>query len=212
LEEKGIFSIESFLQARRLMYWQVYLHKTAVSAERMVVNIIRRAKYLAAAGEKIKGSDALLFFLRKKFSLNDFPKEALLAFGQLDDNDIWGAIKLWRNHPDSILSSLCNQILNRELFQIQLTTTPIKKSQVENVRHEINNTYGVLRNDASYLFSHGTLSNEAYISGGQPINILTKSGKVIDIAQASDLPTIQAMSKIVKKNYLCWPNNLSLSD
>ncbi|MGC4022655.1 MAG: HD domain-containing protein [Cyclobacteriaceae bacterium] len=211
VEEKGIFSIESFLHARRLMYWQVYLHKTAVSAERMVVNIVRRAQYLSSAGEKIHGSDALLYFLKNKIDLHDFSEDVLSKFGQLDDTDIWGGIKLWRNNPDPILSSLCNQILQRELFKIQLTTQPIKKAQVEKVRHEVAREFKVLRNDTTYLFSHGSLSNEAYVSGGQPINVLTQAKKVIDIAQASDLPTIQAMSKVVKKNYLCWPKKLGLT-
>jgi len=214
VEEKGIFSIESFLQARRLMYWQVYLHKTVVSVERMVVNIVRRAQYLALAEEKINGSEALLWFLKNKFSLSEFSHhpEALEIFGHLDDHDIWGSVKLWRNHPDAILSGLCNRLMQRDLFQIQLTTTPIKKSQIEEVRLEIHHSFGVLRNDATYLFSHGTVSNEAYVSGGQSINILMKNGQVLDIVMASDLPTIQAMSKIVKKNYLCWPKNLSLSN
>jgi HD superfamily phosphohydrolase len=214
VEEKGIFSIESFLQARRLMYWQVYLHKTAVSAERMVVNLVRRAHYLAQAGEKIGGSEALLWFLKNKFTLSEFTHhpEALETFGQLDDNDIWGSIKLWRNHPDAIVSGLCNRLLQRDLFQIQLTVSPIKKSKIEKVKLEIHKSFGVLRNDANYLFAYGTVSNEAYISGGQSISILMKNGKVLDMEEASDLPTIQAMSKIVKKNYLCWPKNLTLSD
>ncbi len=214
VEEKGIFSIENFLQARRLMYWQVYLHKTAVSAERMLVNIVRRAQYIVLAGQEINGSEALLWFLKNPFSLSEFSHlpEALEMFGQLDDHDIWGSIKLWRNHPDAILSGLCNRLLQRDIFQIQLTTAPIKKTQIEKVRLEIHHAFGVLRNDANYLFSHGTVSNEAYVSGGQAINILLKNGQVIDLVQASDLPTIQAMSKIVKKNYLCWPKNLFLSN
>ena len=212
VEEKGIFSIESFLQARRLMYWQVYLHKTAASAERMVVNIVRRAQYLAQAGDKINGSEALLWFLKNKFSLSEFTHqpEALEIFGQLDDNDIWGSIKLWRNHQDAILSGLCNRLLQRDLFQIQLTATPVKKTKIEKVKLEIHKSFGVLRNDTNYLFAHGTVSNEAYISGGQSISILMKNGNVLDMEEASDLPTIQAMSKIVKKNYLCWPKNLTL--
>ncbi|MBS1680185.1 MAG: HD domain-containing protein [Bacteroidetes bacterium] len=211
VEEKGIFSIESFLHARRLMYWQVYLHKTAVSAERMMVNVIRRAQYIASSGGKITGSDALLFFLGKKITLPDFSEEVLAHFAQLDDHDIWGAIKLWCNHPDRILKTLCTQLLQRELFRIELTSTPIKKIQVEKVRQEISREYKVLHKEANYLFSHGSLSNEAYIAGGQPINILMKSKKVVDIAHASDLPTIQAMSKVVKKNYLCWPRRLNLT-
>lgn len=214
VEEKGIFTIESFLHARRLMYWQVYLHKTAVSVERMMVNIVKRAQYLASAGEKVPGSDALLFFLKGKYSASELAHDhdALEAFGHLDDNDLWGAIKLWRNHSDGILKDLCKKILHRELFKIQLTPSPIKKTEAEKVRQEIQQQYSVLQKEASYYFSHGSVSNEAYISGGQPINIWMKNGKLLDIAQASDLPTIQAMSKIVKKNYLCWPKNLSLSN
>jgi HD superfamily phosphohydrolase len=212
VEEKGIFSIESFLHARRLMYWQVYLHKTAVSAERMMVNIIRRAQYLVHAGEPLIASEALQLFLKQTYSLSEFTEKSTLleTFGQLDDNDVWGAIKLWRDHSDEILSGLCNRLLLRELFQISLRLEPIKKAEIEKVRHEVHQTFGVLRKDANYLFSYGSVSNEAYVTADQPINILTKSGHVIDIAQASDLPTIKAMSKIVEKSYLCWPKNIYL--
>lgn len=213
VEEKGIFSIESFLHARRLMYWQVYLHKTSVSAERMLVNIIKRAQYLCEAGEELSASEPLKVFLKKSYSLSDFSgnKNTLLeTFGQLDDNDIWGALKLWRDHRDEILSGLCNRLLLRELFQINLTPEPIRKSEIEKVREQVHKAFGILRKDANYLFSFGTVSNEAYVTGGQPIHVLTKSGEVMDIAQASDLPTIKAISKIVEKNYLCWPKNLYL--
>jgi HD superfamily phosphohydrolase len=214
VDEKGIFTIESFLHARRLMYWQVYLHKTAVSAERMIVNIVKRAQYLANAGEKIIASDALSFFLKGKYSADELAhdRDALEAFGRMDDNDLWGAVKLWQFHSDSILNTLCSKVLHRELFQIQLTQSPIKKIEAEKVLRKIQREFKVLQKEASYYFSHGSVSNEAYVSGGQSINILMKNGKLLDIAQASDLHTIQAMSKIVKKNYLCWPKNLSLSN
>jgi uncharacterized protein len=212
VEEKGIYSIESFLHARRLMYWQVYLHKTALSAERMMVNIIRRGQYLLQAGEDLPATDALRNFLMNDYKLVDFNDrpELLDIFGQMDDNDIWGTIKNWKNHPDTILSGLCNRLLQRELFQIVLSTEPIKKTAVEKVRLEIHQRYGILRKDTNYLYSLGTVSNEAYVSGGKPINILTKKGEVVDIAHASDLPSIKAISKIVEKNYLCWPKNVSL--
>jgi HD superfamily phosphohydrolase len=212
VEEKGIFSIESFLHARRLMYWQVYLHKTSVSAERMLVNLIRRAQYLSHAEDSLTGSEPLKLFLRQNYTLAEFSTQPdlLETFGQLDDSDIWGAIKLWRDHPDEILSGLCNRLLIRELFQISLRVDPIKKSEIESVRHAVHQSFGILRKDANYLFSYGTVSNEAYITGGQPINILTKSGQVVDIVEASDLPTIRAMSKIVEKNYICWPKNIYL--
>jgi len=212
VEEKGIYSIESFLNARRLMYWQVYLHKTALSAERMMVNIIRRAQYLLKAGEDLPATEALKNFLIKDYQLSDFNENSDLLdlFGQMDDNDIWGAIKMWRNSSDAILSGLCNRLLQRELFQVVLSADPIKKSVVEKVRKEIRQIYGILNQDTNYLYSLGTVSNEAYVSGGKSINILTKKGEVVDIAHASDLPSIKAISKIVEKNYLCWPKNVSL--
>jgi uncharacterized protein len=212
VEEKGIYSIENFLHSRRLMYWQVYLHKTALAAERMMINIIRRAQYLSRAGEALPASEALKNLLMNSYTLTEFSErpELLDAFGQMDDHDIWGALKLWRNHPDLILSGLCNRLLTRELFQIVLSTDPIRKTMVEKVRQEIHQVYGILRKDAHYLFSWGTVTNEAYVSGGKSINILNKQGNVVDIALASDLPSIKAISKIVEKNYLCWPKNVSL--
>lgn len=211
VEEKGIYSIESFLNARRLMYWQVYLHKTTVSTERMLVNLVRRAQALVRAGEQLFASDALLTFLKMDFTPSAFREnqEVLNLFGQLDDNDIWGAVKFWRNHPDKILALLARMMIDRKLFQIKLSTEPIKRNQVEKIREAIMDEYGILRAEASYLFSHGTVTNEAYAEG-QEINILMRNGELLDIAQASDLPNIKAISKIVKKNYLCWPKNVSL--
>jgi HD superfamily phosphohydrolase len=211
VEEKGIYSIESFLNARRLMYWQVYLHKTTVSTERMLVNLVRRAQALVRAGEQLYASDALLTFLKMDFTPTVFKEnqEVLNLFGQLDDNDIWGAVKFWRNHPDKILALLARMMIDRKLFQIKLSTGPIERNQVEKIREAIMDEYGILRAEASYLFSHGTVTNEAYAEG-QEINILMRNGELLDIAQASDLPNIKAISKIVKKNYLCWPKNVSL--
>lgn len=213
IEEKGIYSIENFLNARRLMYWQVYLHKTAVGAERILVNLIKRAQYLVQSGENLNCSNALQFFLRSAYTIEDFQQEVVLQnYGALDDNDIWGAIKLWQSHTDKILSTLCKMILNRNLFQIILSNNPIQKTKVEELKNKIANQYKILRKDTSFLFSHGTVSNEAYISGGQGIHILTRDGEVLEIGQASDLPNIKALSKIVKKSYLCWPKNVSLSN
>lgn len=211
VDEKGIYSIENFLNARRLMYWQVYLHKTAVSAERMLVNLIRRAQYLVQSGEVLPCSISLQLFLMNSFTIEDFRQHKVIdQFGHLDDNDIWGAIKLWQNHPDQILATLCKMLLYRNLFQIILTNESIEKAKIENIRSEISDSYKVLRKDASFLFSYGVVSNEAYVSGGQGINILTKKGELKEIADASDLPNIKALSKIVKKSYLCYPKNVSL--
>lgn len=212
VEEKGIYNIESFISSRRLMYWQVYLHKAAVSAERLLVNIIKRAQYLASSGEKIPCSSALSIFLHNSYTLDDFSekRDLLNAFGTLDDFDVWGAIKLWQSSKDPVLAMLCNMLLNRTLFQIKLSTAPIQKSDVEKVKVAIQKAMKLSKRDAAYLFSHGTVSNEAYLLERNSIQVLMKSGELLDVAQASDLPHIKAMSKIVKKNYLCWPKNLSL--
>jgi len=212
IEEKGIYNIESFINSRRLMYWQVYLHKTAVGSERLLVNIIRRAQYLARSGETVPCSEALAVFLHKTWTLDDFSeqRDLLQSFGALDDYDVWGAVKLWKTHRDPILSMLCGMLLNRNLFRVRLSSAPIQKAEVEKVRLAICKQLKVTRSDATYVFSHGTVSNEAYLLERNSILVQMKSGEVLDVSQASDLPNIRAMSKIVKKNYLCWPKNISL--
>jgi HD superfamily phosphohydrolase len=211
VEEKGILSIENFLNARRLMYWQVYLHKTTVSAERMVVNLIKRAQHLVKSGESLTCTESLLLFLKNSYTIENFKEnqKILKAFGQLDDYDLWGAVKLWQNHNDFILSSLSTMLLQRKLFQIRMSIEPIKKDEVDQIRTNVAKSFNILRSESSYFFSYGYVTNEAYTEG-QKINILMKSGELLDIAQASDLPNIKAISKIVKKNYLCWPKNVSL--
>ena len=213
VEEKGIYSIENFLQARRLMFWQVYLHKTSIGAERMLVNLIQRAQYLVKAGEKLICSHSLQLFLSNEFTIEDFlvDKSLLSSYGELDDNDIWGAIKLWKNHSDFILSHLSICLLQRNLFGVSLAIESIKKDQVNQLKDNICKTYNLLRTDSKFLFSVGSVTNEAYMAEGKSINILLKSGKIIDIAEASELSNIKAISKIVKKNYLCWPKNVSLN-
>lgn len=211
VEEKGIYSIENFLTARRLMYWQVYLHKATVSAERILVNIIRRAQALVQADETVSCSDGLRTFLTENLTMDHFQNNGKLidVFGRLDDNDLWGAIKLWQNHRDKILSLLCTMLLERRLFRIVLSSEPVKKQQVEKIRTGIAKHFKTLRSETTYLYSNGSVSNEAYAEG-QKINILTKKGELLDIAQASDLPNIKAFSKIVKKNYLCWPKEIEI--
>lgn len=211
VDEKGLYSIENFLNARRQMYWQVYLHKVTVSAERMLVNIIRRAKALIQAGEQLPASEALHFFLHEDITLTDFstnPK-VLEYFGRLDDHDIWGAIKVWRSSNDRILALLCRMLLERNLFAVTLSNEPTAKETIEKIRDAVKREYGTLGSETHYLFSHGIVTNEAYAEGKQ-IKIKKKTGEVVDIVQASDLPAIKALSKIVKKNYLCWPKNVSL--
>ena len=211
IEEKGIYNIENFLQARRLMYWQVYLHKTTLSAERLLVNLIRRARILITNQEDLPSSDVLAEILKSPLNLEDFRRQQNLmeAFGALDDYDVWGAIKQWRGNPDKILSQLAQMLLHRNLFMIKLSAEPIQKRELEKIRVGIAQHFDLLLAETTYFFSHGVVTNEAYTEG-QRINILTKKGELLDVAQASELPNIKALTKIVRKNYLCWPKNVSL--
>ncbi len=214
VEEKGIYSIENFLNARRLMYWQVYLHKASVSAEKMMVAILERSIALTGQGVELPASPALTFFLRQRPSpemLEQRP-QALQMFTELDDVDIWSAIKQWKYHSDAVLSSLSQRMLERRLFRIRLSNEPFSDSTIAEVGEQVSHSLNLSKSDLGYFLIHGSISNAAYISEGQKINIITKEGKIFDIAQASDLPNIKAMSKIVKKYYLCWPKDVNLRE
>ncbi|MFC2188210.1 HD domain-containing protein [Fulvivirgaceae bacterium LMO-SS25] len=211
VEEKGIYSIENFLNARRLMYWQVYLHKTSVSAERMLISLINRAKYLCEQGVELIGSESLLIFLKSNVSQKDFESQPnyLSHFANLDDFDIWGAIKMWQSHEDKILNTLANCLLKRKLFKVKLSNEEFSNEQKLEIKTKLENELGIAKADIKYFYDEGSISNSAYMSQ-QRIYILTKKGNIIDIADAADLPNIQALSKIVKKNYICWAKNLTL--
>jgi HD superfamily phosphohydrolase len=210
VEEKGIYSIENFLSARRLMYWQVYLHKTVVGVETMLVQIVKRAKAVHA-GELISNT-SLRFFLHNAVRSADLEKDPNLLeeYCYLDDYDLLGAIKVWRNHPDSILAQLCRMLTERRLFRVLFDEKEHVHRRLVSLRQEAADQYNFDRDALEYLFVAGFKSNAAYIGGGQKINVLLKSGEVRDIALASDLPNIKAMRKIVKKYYLCWPKILNL--
>jgi HD superfamily phosphohydrolase len=210
VEEKGIYSIESFLSARRFMYWQVYLHKTTISAEEMLIQVIRRARYLALKGEAIFASPALLRFIKESVSLENFEcdETCLEAFASIDDYDVWGAIKIWVNHKDKVLSNISRMLLDRKIFKVILSGEKPQKSFVRQIEKQLIQQYNLTREELNYFLIEGSTTNEAYMAGGQNIHVLTKKGKIIDIAQASDLPNIKAMSKIVRKYYVCWPKNL----
>ncbi len=212
VEEKGIYSIENFLNARRLMYWQVYLHKASVSAEKMLVSVVQRVKYLVDKGISVPASPPLAFFLENHIPPQDFEllTELLTQFTALDDFDVWSAIKLWQHHTDNVLATLSRMLLERKLFRIQLSNHEIDPALYQYLSASVSQEMHVSAEDVSFFLIQGSISNAAYISGGQKINILTKEGKIFDIAQASDLPNIKAMSKIVKKYYLCWPKRINL--
>jgi len=211
IEEKGIYSIENFLSARRLMYWQVYLHKTTVCAEKMLINLILRAKDLKNSGTQLPGSLELLGFLEKdlsKPSPSGIP-DWLDDFAQLDDFDIWGAIKLWKNLDDYVLREISRMFLTRDLFKIHLRNQPFDANELADLKSKVQKKLVISDSELNYLFSAGEISNYGYLAEDK-ISILTKKGKVMDVAMAADLPNIKAMSKIVKKYYACHAKNLTL--
>lgn len=212
IEEKGIYSIENFLSARRLMYWQVYLHKTTVSAEKMLINLIQRAKFLAQSGIELTVSEEFGFFMKNDFSLEDFKKDRMIleSFLSLDDFDIWGAIKLWKRHEDYVLRNISQMFLTRNLFKINLVNEPFSIQEIEIMKAKTLKKLQIPENDIDYFFCSGTVSNYGYLAKDR-INILTKKGKVMDVATAADLPNIKVMSKIVEKHYVCKAKNLILT-
>ena len=211
VEEKGLLSIENFLNARRLMYWQVYLHKTSLCAEAMLTQIIRRARDLSEAGTDLYASPDLGFFLKNRTTLEDFQAhpELLQTFTRLDDYDVWGAIKAWAQHADPVLSTLCQNLLDRQLFKIQFLDTPPTESLLESLRQQLKGQ-GIPEDLVSYFLVEGQTTNSAYVTGEDQIRVKMKNGVIMDIAEASELPTIQALSKIVRKYYVCWAKTVSL--
>ena len=211
IEEKGIYSIENFLSARRLMYWQVYLHKTTVSAEKMLINLIQRAKKLAQDGRTFFVTEEMAYFMSQEVSLADFKADSSLLkkFLQLDDFDIWGAIKLWKNDPDYVLQNISQMFLTRKLFKINLVNEPFSSQEIEHLRTKAQKKLQVPDEDLAYFFSTGTISNYGYLEKDR-ISILTKKGEVVDVASAADLPNIKIMSKMVEKHYVCVAKSLIL--
>jgi len=209
VEEKGIYSIENFLSARRLMYWQVYLHKTTLGVEKMLIQIVRRVRTLK---EHTQMSSNLDFFIDNSINAKmlEENKSLLDAFCFLDDFDILGSIKQWYHSDDIVLSNLCRMLLERKLFNVHLSESRVEDELLNRLKDKVRKSYAIDEHSLKYLVVDGAKTNSAYIGGGQQINMLTKSGKIVDIANASDLPNIIAMRKIVKKYYLCWPKNISL--
>ncbi|MEP2348683.1 MAG: HD domain-containing protein [Algoriphagus sp.] len=212
IEEKGIYSIENFLSARRLMYWQVYLHKTTVSAEKMLIKLIQRAKFLRQSGITFTVTQEFDFFLKENLSLSDFRTnpDYLRLFLEMDDLDIWGAVKLWKNHSDYVLRNISQMFLTRNLYKITLTNEPFSPEEIKQLKVKTIKKLKIPRGDIDYFFSQGAVSNYGYLVKDR-INILTKKGKVIDVAQAADLPNIKVMSQIVEKHYVCKAKSLNLT-
>jgi HD superfamily phosphohydrolase len=211
LEEKAVYSVENFLVSRRLMYWQVYLHKAVTSAEQMVIRVMQRARDLARAGVPVPGSSCLTYFLGRAVTLAEFEEDPdiLSRFVQLDDIDIWGAIKTWVSHEDKVLSFLAQSLLNRQLFKIVIRPEPYDEDFQLGIVELIAETFQLPLDDARQLMITGRLSNTAYDpSGHETIDILTKLGKVVNVTEASDLPNIRALSQKVQKHYICYPKEI----
>lgn len=207
IEAKGIYSIEKFIIARRLMYWQVYLHKTVLSAENLLVNILKRAKELAEKKIELFCTPALKVFLYNKYNKADFlrKKGLLETFAQLDDYDIMASIKVWTDHSDKVLAKLCRQMVNRELFKVELQNQPFKEDKIKPIRNEIKKRFQLTDKEVNYFVFSGDVANDAYRADKIRINILFKDGTVSDITDASDQLNIDVLAKTVKKHYLCYP-------
>lgn len=206
VEAKGIYSIENFLMARRLMYWQVYLHKTSLAYEKMLVSALRRAKELAGKGIELFASPSLRFFLYREVGKEDFHSdpECLTHFIQLDDTDIWSALKVWCNHPDKVLSILSQALINRNVFKIEVSSTPPGKEKRQALLTQISEQLGISRKEASYFVCTFNIEKNMYNKADDSIDIIYNNGETCNIAKASDMLNISLLSKKVRKYYLCY--------
>jgi uncharacterized protein len=210
VEAKGIYSIEKFIVARRLMYWQVYLHKTVVVAEYMMINILKRAKSLALQGIPLFVTPALEPFLTREITVDDFLKDEknLDQFARLDDYDIIACIKAWRDHPDNILSYLCKNLLDRHLFRVMIQNEPFDPFRVEKIRKAIKKQFGVNDDELGYFVVQGVLTNNAYNPAQDKIKIRFANDRLMDVSEASDNLNISALSTPVTKYILCLPKEV----
>jgi HD superfamily phosphohydrolase len=208
IEEKGIYSVEKFLVARRLMYWQAYLHKTSVAAELILTKILKRAKELTQLNIILPASEPLQFFLQHKINLEDFDEEVLTKFSYLDDFDIMGAIKSWQFNDDYVLSELSTMIINRDLLKIKMQAEKVDKSKAIELRDRLMKLKNLSEKEADYFVFKGKIKNQAYNKTGEPIHILKKDRTIEDVVEASDQLNLKALSKPVTKYYLCFPKVL----
>ena len=206
IEEKGIYSIEKFIVARRLMYWQVYLHKTVLAAENLLVRILKRAKYLAENGVELHASPVLKKFLYNNYSKADFDtNEVLEAFTQLDDTDLYSAIKTWAKHEDFTLSKISNALINRDLPKIIIQKEPFEESRIKGLRKLVKETYSISDEEVNYIVFDSAITNNAYNAKEDVINIKYKNGDILNITDASDNFNIQSLTEPVKKYFVCYP-------
>ncbi len=205
VEEKGIYSVEKFLLSRRLMYWQVYLHKTSLVAENVLIRILQRANYLVEQGKKLPASTVLSFFLKEKIESSSFTEDVLNQFSKLDDYDLISAIKEWVNYDDKILSTLSEILINRDLLKVELGLQEFSKENESIHINKLASNHDLNREEASYFVFSGSISNQAYDAEKQHIKLLLKNGETSDIIKQSDQYNLEALSKKVTKYFICYP-------
>ena len=212
VEVKGIYSIEKFLIARRLMYWQVYLHKTVIAAEQMLVKILERAKEISGQGRRLFASPCFAYFLNNSISREDFRNDPqnLERFTKLDDNDIFTSIKVWCDDEDLILSTLCKHLISRNLYQVEITNEPPSVEKINDLSENATNEYEIEEDDTSYFVFTDTIRNNAYSVGNGSIKILMKDGSIQDITTASDNSNLEALVRTVQKYILCYIKEVKL--
>lgn len=207
VEAKGIYSIDKFIVARRLMYWQVYLHKTVLAAEHMLIKVIERARYLAQNGRHLFATSAFKPFLYNQFTRQDFEssQEPLESFSRLDDFDIFSSIKEWAYGSDKILSYLCKGIVNRQLFRTEILSSPVDEKLIDGLKHQIAKTFRISADEAAYFVVYDNAHNSAYNIQHDGINILFKDGKIKDYSEVSDQINSEMLSKTVTRYFICYP-------
>lgn len=205
IEEKGLYSIEKFIMARRLMYWQVYLHKTTLAAEQMLVNILKRAKEIAVSDSNLFATPAFKQFLTNNFIEQDFTEnpEILPLFSQLDDYDIYASLKVWTNHEDVVLSRLCKGMVDRKIYKIRLQKDPFEIEKTAPYIDKIRSQYNLPEKDQHYFAFTGNISNSAYNPNSEPIRILFRDGTQIELSLASDQLEVAVLSSPIQKNFFC---------
>lgn len=205
VEEKGIYSVESFLLARRLMYWQVYYHKASVVSEQLLAKMLKRAKYLVGQGLSLPASKALNYFLVESVDKEKFTDKSLEYFAALDDSDIITAMKEWRDIDDFILSNLSKRIIDRDYLKIEFSKSPIKQEYIEQVKADVKQRFNLSDEEVAYFVFDGVLSNTAYSMEENPIYIMDSSGEITDVAKASEQLNLKILSEKVEKYFLCYP-------
>ena len=206
VDQKGIYSLENYLTTRRLMYWQVYLHRTCVAYEKVLVNMLTRAKDLIGMGQEVFASPALHYFLSNDVDKEWFTKhpETLTYYGDLDDSDIWSAMKAWKHHDDKILSTLATDMLDRRIFKVEVYEEPVKEERIEELKEMIAKNMNIPIEDAHYMMSVNIISKDMYNVDDDSIGILYKNDEIRDISEASELLNVQLLSKKIRKYYLCF--------